>query len=141
MKNNRDNTIKKGSTKKIGIFIGIIAIVITVVFYLWIGGAFKSGKKHTITKRARVSDTDKDFKYASSGESWIIHDDNIGVMKEPKTTSDRTEFLNNLVTVLESGEKVEVIRTKPIYWKYCKVKGIYYGWILGDTIKSASKIR
>lgn len=95
------------------------------------------------SSRKIQSTSETNFMYAVVGETWKILDNNIGVMKRPETTSDRTEFVRNLTTMIGSGTTVEVMRTKGFMsqWKYCRVKGRYYGWILAETVGKARKIR
>jgi hypothetical protein len=136
----KEVTTKKGSSKRIGIILGVLFIAIIIVWYLWLSGTFGARNKYRVPKRTQTAKLTQEFKYAEIGEIWIIQDEHIAVLKQPKTTSDRNEFTRNLVTILGYGEKVTVLKTKLIYWKYCKVKDRYNGWILGDTVKKARKI-
>jgi len=134
--------IKKTRILAFSVLVGSIATAL--ILGIFFGTAEKPSKPKTETSSAEIQPTsiDRNFMYAVAGETWEILDDDVGVMQKPETTSDRTEFTNNLLTILGKREKVEVIRTKGFasQWKYCKVKGMYYGWILAETVKKARKI-
>lgn len=86
-----------------------------------------------------------DFRYAQPGEYWIILDDNIAVMRTPKSQTDRTSFNRNLVTVIGKDTKVKVIESKGRLSVWHKVNvlsddGVLAtGWILTEVVKSAKK--
>ena len=84
------------------------------------------------------------FALAMPNEIWEIKEDNISVLRKPETTSDKTEYLLNLVTVLKDGTRVGILESEGwlIVWKKVLVfndKGETYaaGWILAETVKSA----
>ena len=81
------------------------------------------------------------FSNAQTGQTWIIQDDNVSVMKSPSAPSNKSEYMNNLNTVIGYGEIVKVIGTSGLYWKKVQLynKGVPYasGWILSDTVEKA----
>ena len=134
--------IKKTRILAFSVAVGSIATML--ILGIFFGTAEKPSKPKTETSSAEIQSTsiNRNFMYAVAGETWEILDDHITVMQKPETTSDMHEYRNNLLTILDKGEKVEVIKTKGFasQWMYCKVKGMYYGWILAETVKKARKI-
>lgn len=85
------------------------------------------------------------FKNAHSNETWIIHDNNVSVMKLPKASLNNTSYSYNLLTIIGDGDIVRVISTKYAYWKEVDLynHGQVYarGWILSDIVKKAKRIK
>lgn len=86
----------------------------------------------------------KDFALAMPGETWIINDDNISVLKKPEIPV-KALFLDSLVTVLNAGAKVSILENRGILSPFKKIQVIkfgkvYRGWIESDTVKSCKKI-
>jgi hypothetical protein len=92
------------------------------------------------SKQTTQVQTVSSFKDARPGETWIIQEDNIGLMDTSEVQTDRDSFRRHLVYLIKSGDRVKVIRTAGIYKKYVEVNGIHYGWMLGDSVSRARKV-
>ena len=86
------------------------------------------------------------FASAMKGEFWLINDENTAVMKNTESTLNEQAFKRNLVTLIRSGTKVEIIESKGFLspWKYVFVYNnqntvFAKGWILAETVKDAKK--
>ena len=103
-------------------------------------GAGDTGK--TATHRYNT-----DFKYAMPGEYWVIEDDDIAVLREPKESQNKAQFVRNVVTIIGTGTVVEILETEGMFspakrvYVYRHGNEVYAkGWILAETVKGAKKI-
>lgn len=86
------------------------------------------------------------LKSAKPGEHYKIIDDNIALLNQPKSSTNKDQFKKNVIVLLSSGAIVEILKTKGLLDVYHKVKVIKHGnvilsgWILANTVKSANKI-
>lgn len=134
-----ERSIKK---RKIGCFTFLAIIALLVLIYLTVAiiRHLKPERPKLVpTERSYQTYAVRDFKHAQQGETWIILDDNIALLKEPKISSDKTRSEKNLAMRLEKGVTIQVLKTRGNLnqWKYCKVKDQFYGWILAETVKNA----
>lgn len=99
-----------------------------------------------VRRRVEQKEKEEAFRYACDGDYWIIEDDNITVSKKPKVSANEAQFIRNLVTILENGTKVEIVKSEGSIspWKlvyvYNERGGTYAkGWILAETVKKARR--
>ena len=126
--------------------LGMIAVIFVIAL---VAGLFKSGdktKKSTPQPKPSPTRVETNFSLAFEGDYWVIEDDNISVSKERKIPANKAQFLRNLVTVIGSGTKLEILESKGIVspWKrvyvYNDRNEIYAeGWILAETVKRAKR--
>jgi len=88
-----------------------------------------------------------DFVYAMPGEYWVVEDDDIAVLRKPEATRNRAQFMRNLVTIIGTGTRVEILETEGMFSPAKRVhvyragNDIYAtGWILAETVNGARKI-
>lgn len=83
------------------------------------------------------------FTNTISGESWIINDEKVGLMRHRKITPSISDFRDNCITILDPGTDVFVLRgSKNSDLKYCQVKSTrqkLQGWILATSVTNAQK--
>ncbi|NQU68226.1 MAG: hypothetical protein HQ510_09820, partial [Candidatus Marinimicrobia bacterium] len=102
---------------------------------------------HLVLFSVILGSDQSNFKSAQPGEYWVILDDNIAVMKTPKTQSERTAFNQHLVTIIGKNTKVNVLESTREGWfsVWHKVNVISddgvlaTGWVLAEIVKSAEK--
>ena len=126
-------------------WVGGSAVVVTIVFVIAIliaNRPVKVSPPQTQTQTQKKPQ-DQDFTYAVPGDVWIINETNIPLMDTPQSFTDRDQFRAHLNCILESGQKVEIIRHKVVgNWKYIHtLTGLSCsGWVSGYTVKNARKI-
>ena len=136
-KKNNKKTANKYTTAIILVAIILIAFPFFIFYYLSSNNNTKTDFNYT---------PQSSFATSMAGETWIINDDNIAVGKQPKTFSNKQAFINNVVTIIKPGTKVEILESKGIVspWKRVNVfnnqnKVFAQGWVLAETVKDAKK--
>lgn len=115
------------------LLIVLAIILITLVYY-------NKDLFNFYSSSPRASSSSSAFARAISGERWTINDDNIVVLAHPKVPGSQEEMMNDLVTALSPGARVEVLENG---WGMIKVNVINggrayaQGWIVAHTVEDA----
>ena len=107
----------------------------------------------SLDRAARIPEvrqpTPTDFGEAFKGDYWVIEDDGVVMLAKPEPPANEADLGRNLVTMLSSESKVEILDTKTSIfkgvWKYvglCNAADqiIVRGWIVADTVKKARRV-
>lgn len=112
-----------------------------LILILFIGFIWLSDSDNKLNKNS-------EFLSAYNGQYWIIEDDNVSIVKNPKTSNNKAQFMRNLVTVAGINTKIEILESKGVLspWKLVNVyndQGKVYakGWVLAETIKKATRTK
>jgi len=142
----------------------ILSIVACLAAYLWIVHPWQTPAPPaaTVTRRAMATATrrptatrlptstpkqESDFVFAFQGDYWIIWDRAIAVLEVPELPGNEAQLRRNLVTILEPGQKVEVLQRQGFLSPWLRVfvydKGriIAEGWILAETVREAERVQ
>ncbi|KJK03565.1 hypothetical protein UB43_03445 [Pseudomonas sp. 21] len=84
----------------------------------------------------------RSFLSAQAGESWVIRSSDVALMKTPAIPSRSSDMAEAMVTGIPYGATVQVIGGSAGRWKQVSLlKGgqSLDGWVLADTVPTASK--
>ncbi len=148
----------KKKTRNQLLFFSFIAsvVILSGVLSLVEDAKYKKAKRSSMTSEELQKELDEfnrkpkqsvrsssNFMVSGVGETWIINEENIAVMKYPIVSQTTEGFTMNLLAIVKRGDRVTVLKTKGLTWKYVSLfweSETITGWILGETVTSAEKL-